>query len=148
MTSGDYSRPSTFGSLKKGYLKYAGHSSFKHTQHSKVKVMKYCTLAFTPIHVTSHNIFVHPDQTILKKLHRVVTCYGVVMPHSSVLGVSGLPRENYGSTVLTPSPPFEKSTKQQCNVEEMFNWVHLFPLCTYRGFTFFISDEMQYITKF
>ena len=37
---------------------------------------------------------------------------------------------------------------QNSNVEEMFNWVHLFPLCTYRGFTFFISDEMQYITKF
>ena len=37
---------------------------------------------------------------------------------------------------------------QNSNVEEMFNWVHLFPLCAYREFTFFISDEMQNITKF
>ena len=67
MTSGDYSRPSTFGSLKKGYLKYAGHSSFKHPQHSQAKVMKYCILAFTPIYCISHNIFLHLRQTILKK---------------------------------------------------------------------------------
>ena len=30
----------------------------------------------------------------------------------------------------------------------MFNWVHLFPFCACKEFTFFISDEMQYITKF
>ena len=30
----------------------------------------------------------------------------------------------------------------------MLNWLHLFPLSTYREFTFFISNEMQYITKF
>ena len=74
--------------------------------------MKYRILAFTPLFDgTSHNIFVHLHFKQKLFVHRVVTCYGVVMPHSSVLGVSGLLRENYGSTVLTPSPPFEKSTK-------------------------------------
>ena len=54
-------------SMKMGHLKYAGHSSFKHPEHSQAKVMKYCILAFTPIYCISHNIFLHLRQTILKK---------------------------------------------------------------------------------
>ena len=63
----DYSRLSTIRTLKMGYLKYAGHSSFKHSQHSQATVMNYCILPFTPIYCISHYIFLHLRQTILKK---------------------------------------------------------------------------------
>ena len=46
---------------------------------------------------------VEVETSLFLKQCDVVTCSSVVTPHSSVLGVSGLPRENHGLRIFTSS---------------------------------------------